>query len=208
MLLLGLTGDIACGKSAVAGVLHVLGAAVIDADLLVRELYADQEFARRVAALFEAPVLAPDGGVDRAALRGVVSTDAAALQRLEALVHPAVAALRDSRLQALQEQPQAPRVVVVEAVKLIESDQAASCDVVWCVRCAPEIQLRRLMEKRGLDESTARNMLARQPPFDAKIVHLKKHKGRVIPFVVIENNGSLQELEQNVRQLWDQLATS
>jgi dephospho-CoA kinase len=207
MLLLGLTGDIACGKSTVSHLLESFGATVIDADLLVRELYADKEFAGRVAALFNAEVLAPDGSVDRAALRGIVATDAAALKRLEELVHPAVQSLRDCKLQALREQPQPPRVVVVEAVKLIESGQAARCDAVWCVVCTREIQLRRLMEKRGLSESTARNMLERQPPFAEKIKRLEQHEGRSIPFVVIKNDGSLQELEQSVSELWQQLKT-
>jgi len=205
MLRLGLTGDIASGKSTVAGVLHDLGATVIDADLLVRELYADKEFARRVASLFDTPILAHDGTVDRRALRQVVLADATALPRLEALVHPAVAALRDRKLQALREQPQPPRVVVIEAVKLIESGQAGQCDTIWCVTCAAENQLRRLMETRGLAENTARNLLARQPPFAEKLAQLSQHEGEAIPFVVIENNGSLEELQQRVRELWEQL---
>ena len=204
MLLLGLTGDIACGKSTVAGVLQDLGATVMDSDLLVRELYADKDFARRVATLFESPILMADGTVDRGALREVVLRDTAALQRLEELVHPAVAALRERKLKALREQPEPPRVVVVEAVKLIESGQARQCDVVWCVTCDSEIQLRRLMEKRGLPQDTARDLLARQPPFAGKIEQLRKYSSTT-PFVVIENNGSLEDLQQRVRALWQQL---
>ncbi len=197
--LVGLTGNIACGKSTVARIMAGYGAAIIDADLLVRELYADVAFARRVAALFDRPVLATDGSVDRIALGTLVFGDAVALQRLESLVHPAVAALRDAKIAALCTPPRPP-AIVLEAVKLIESSQARRCDVVWCVVCSPAVQLRRLMEQRGLSEGEARDRLARQPSFEAK---LQMMGGR--PLIVIENNDSLEALEKHVAEEWQKV---
>jgi dephospho-CoA kinase len=200
--MLGLTGDIACGKSTVAQTLRRYGAAVLDADLLVRGLYNDVEFARRVASLFDQPILTEAGTVDRARLGAVVFADPSALQRLESLVHPAVASLRDERIAAmLTSEP--PSAIVLEAVKLIESGQARRCDAVWWVTCSAEVQLERLMRTRGLSESAARARLANQPPGAAKRALLGS-----IPLVRVENNGSLAALERLVQQLWNEFLKS
>ena len=195
--LLGLTGGIACGKSSVARLLAARGAAVIDADSLVHELYADPEFAAQVAALFEAQVRRCDGTINREALGKIVFADAEALRRLEALVHPAVAALRDEKLRAVAEQTPRPPAVVLEAVKLIEAGQASSCAAVWCVMCAPEVQLQRMMTTRGLSEEAARARLAHQPSLETKLALLGN-----VPLVLIENNGTLNELEARVEEEW------
>lgn len=241
MLLLGLTGDIACGKSSVASLLANRGAVLLDADLLVRELYADRDFARRVASLFDSDLadsdlpdlepasppdappheyscevktdiqlekrapevqaqsrfLLPDGTIDRAALGRVVFDDAQALQRLETLVHPAVAQLRDRKIKALQSSQSPPRAIVLEAVKLIESGQARVCDCVWWIVCDREIQRQRLMTKRGMSESEARARLAQQPDREAK----RRLLGDT-PCVLIENNAGLSELEPVVEREW------
>jgi len=203
MLILGLTGNIACGKSTVAKLLTQSGAAVIDADLLVHELYSRPDFAARVAALFDQPILATDGSIDRGLLGAIVFHDKEAMGRLEALVHPAVAALRDHKLKNLAAAEPAPPVVVVEAVKLIESGQGASCDVVWCVTCKPETQLRRLMESRGLERDDAATRIERQPSFEAKRSLLGAK-----PLIVIENDGSVEELTRRVEQEWRSLVTT
>ncbi|HEX8235103.1 MAG TPA: dephospho-CoA kinase [Abditibacteriaceae bacterium] len=205
MFLLGLTGNIACGKSTVARLLQARGAHVIDADLLVRELYAQPEFVRRVESLFAHRVLdgslvAADGSVDRTALGALVFNDAEALRRLEALVHPAVAALREQKIRELKATAQPP-AVVLEAVKLIESGQAASCDVVWWVTCRESVQKERLMHNRGLDEAAATRRLAQQPSPQKKRALLGD-----VPLVEIENNGSLRELEARVEAEWSKRA--
>lgn len=264
MLIIGLTGDIACGKSTVASMLAARGATLLDADLLVRELYADRDFASRVAALFDtdslhldssevqalalpheyscsAPTAAPmkkegtrnaqaqqaqaqqvqaaqsqaaqsqatqsqaaqsrflaaDGTVNRAALGRLVFGDAKALKRLEALVHPAVAALRDARIAALKELSSPPRAVVLEAVKLIESGQARICDQVWWVVCDSEVQLRRLISNRAMSEQDARARLAQQPDRQAKRAGLGD-----VACALIENNRGLAELEKEVEREW------
>jgi dephospho-CoA kinase len=199
--ILGLTGDIACGKSTVAALLENFGASVLDADVLVHELYADLAFASQVAALFPARVLDARGAVDRKALGKVVFGDAAALRQLEALVHPAVATLRAEKLRVLRAQKPAPQAVVIEAVKLIESGQATVCEEVWCVTSTPEIQLRRLMEARALGESEARARLQAQPSREAKRARME-YSAPGVPLVFIENNASLQELRQVVEAQW------
>lgn len=215
MLILGLTGDIACGKSTVARMLKARGAAVIDADLLVRELYADTAFARRVAALFEdgekpgqapstrASLLLPDGSVNRKALGALVFADGEALRRLESLVHPAVAKLRERKIEELRRAPSPPPAIVLEAVKLIESGAARRCDLVWWITSDPALQLQRLMKERGLSEDAARRRLANQP----------SHAGRrsllgATPCVVIENNGTLRQLQQRVEEEWQEAASA
>ena len=196
-LLLGLTGGIACGKSTVARLLAERGAVVLDADALVHELYADPDFAARVAALFDAPVQRDDGTIDRVALGHLVFADAEALRRLEALVHPAVEALRDEKLHVLHGADPRPPAIVIEAVKLVEAGQGAHCAAVWCVSCAREVQLRRLMATRGLSEEAARARLAHQPPLEAKQALLGP-----VPLVLIENSGTPQELEARVDKEW------
>lgn len=201
MKFLGLTGNIACGKSTVGAFLKERGAAILDADKLVHELYTQADFSRQVAALFEGEeILDACGLVDRAKLGAVVFNDAAALRRLELLTHPAVAALRDEKLRALQSQSEPPPVVVIEAVKLIESAQAGNYRQVWCVICSPQKQLQRMMETRGLSEDQARARLAAQPTLSHKQSLLAALD---IPLICIENNGSVEALEKRVEELWN-----
>lgn len=201
MKLLGLTGNIACGKSTVASLLRERGAGVLDADKLVHELYSNRKFATQVAALFGGGVLDGQGIVDRKALSTLVFGDAAALRRLELLVHPAVAELRAEKLRAFEKQPEPPRVVVLEAVKLLESGQARDCAAVWYVTCATETQLQRLVEKRGLSEEQARVRLSSQPSHEAK---QRLADAMNVPLVEIENDGTPQELATQVQNLWSE----
>lgn len=201
MKLLGLTGNIACGKSTVASLLRDRGAGVIDADQLVHELYSDTGFARQVAALFGDTVLNELDMIERQALGAIVFNDAAALRRLELLVHPAVAKLRDKKLSAFETRREPPQVVVLEAVKLLESRQARDCAVVWCVRCLPETQRQRLREIRGLSAEEAQKRLDSQPPFDAKRQLAQEQN---VPLVFIENDGTPEELATQVETLWSE----
>lgn len=172
----------------------------IDADALVHELYADQNFALQVQSLFKTPILDEAGRVDRIVLGQVVFGDAIAMQSIEELVHPAVAKLRDKKIKAHS----AAKCIVYEAVKLIEAWQSIKCAVVWCVWSEPEIQVRRLMEKRHLSESEARLRLAHQPTLETRRQLLAARTNQV-PFVVIENNGTIEELEATVEREWQRL---
>jgi dephospho-CoA kinase len=194
MFVIGLTGNIASGKSTVAQILRELGAEVIDADALVHELYqAGTEVARRVAELFGAEVLRADGSVDRQKLGAIVFNDRAKMKALEAIVHPAVAALRDEKVR----QATKP-VVVLEAVKLFETGQHKRCQQFWVVTASESAQLQRLMEQRGLSEDQARSRLAAQPPLEEKLK---------IADVVINNSGTLDDLRRLVEAAWQRIST-
>lgn len=195
MKILGLTGDIACGKSSVARLLGEYGAAQLDSDLLVRQLYADAAFASRIQSLFSSEVSDLDGAVDRAKLAALVFADKAKLRALEKLVHPSVALLRARRLRELELAGQ--KVVTIEAVKLLESGQGAICDEIWCVVCAPDVQLRRLMHDRDLSEVEAQQRLQNQPTRAQKSA-----LARDVPLLWLENNGSMDDLRALVARHW------
>lgn len=194
MKILGLTGDIAAGKSTVARLLQARGAAHLDADLGVHELYAQPAFAATVAGQF-GDVLAKSGGVDRTKLGSVVFSNPAKMAQLEALVHPAVAKLRREQLQKLREQEE--RAVVIEAVKLLESGQGHDCDEIWCVVAWQNVQLGRLMNDRRMARDDAQQRLDAQPSPEAK----RALAGRV-PLHFLSNNGTLAGLEERVDAQW------
>ena len=149
--LIGLTGNIAVGKTTVCNTLRDLGAHIIDADALVHRLLAvGQPVYRQVVAEFGMDIVRPDGQIDRARLGHIVFANAAALRRLEAIVHPAVDTL------VLQEIAAATAaVVVVDAVKLIESGLSRRCDAVWVVTATEGQQFERLTKKRGMPPDDA-----------------------------------------------------
>ncbi len=157
---LGLTGPIGCGKSTVAGWLAEMGAVVIDADDVAREVVerGTPGFDQVVAA-FGKQLVRPDGSLDRATLGRIVFADPAALRRLEAIVHPAV------RPQILEQILAAERsmalAVVVEAIKLVEGGLGTMCDEVWLIACDERAQRERLAS-RGLDGATAAERIAAQ----------------------------------------------
>ncbi len=194
MKILGLTGDIACGKTLVARLLGERGAVHLDADLQVRELYGDLDFAAQLAARF-GDVRGESGAVDRAKLAPLVFDNPDNLRALEALVHPAVAQLRARQLAQLRDLGH--EVAVVEAVKLLESGQGAACDEVWCVTANADVQLRRLIENRDMNEADARARLANQPARADK----EKLAGRA-PLIWIDNSGTPAELEETVARQW------
>jgi dephospho-CoA kinase len=188
-LLIGLTGNIACGKSTVLALLAELGAETIDADREVHALYTpDSPVTRAIAAAFGPGVLAPDGAIDRRALGAIVFADPARLRRLEALTHPAVRQRIDDRIAASR----AP-VLVIDAIKLIEGGLADQCDGVWVVTCAPEQQLARLMARDGLDRAAAAQRIAAQPPQAAKVARAD---------IVIDNSGPPAATAEQVHRAW------
>jgi dephospho-CoA kinase len=189
--ILGLTGNIASGKTTIGLMLLELGLSTyIDADNVVHELYLPgQALPGALAEAFGPGVLDSDGGVDRRALGAIVFNSPERLSQLEAIVHPAVRQALLSKVRAL-----APDALgALDAIKLIESGYAPFCHGLWIVTCPPEIQLQRLTQQRGLSEEEARARLAAQPPIDAKLP---------LATAVIHNDGSLENLRQQVTDAW------
>jgi dephospho-CoA kinase len=159
-VVIGVTGPIGCGKSTVATWLGDLGASVVDADAVAREVVEPGEPAlAEVLATFGPDVAGADGSLDRAALGRIVFSDPEALARLEAIVHPAV------RPRILERIAQATRdaapAIVIEAIKLVEGGLAALCDEVWLVVCDPASQRARLLD-RGAEVTDAEARIAAQ----------------------------------------------
>lgn len=197
MLIIGITGPIAAGKSTVDAMLRGLGAApVIDADHVVHELYAtSRPLQEALAALFGPGVRGPDGTIDRRALGARVFGDPAALRQLEEIVHPATRAAIRQRLAAAP----TDTVAVIDAVKLLQGDLAPLCTERWWVAAAPEAQRRRLIEARGLSPEDADRRLAAQPRLDDWRAQIDR---------VIDNSGTREETRRQVEEGWRGLVNS
>jgi dephospho-CoA kinase len=198
--LIGLTGNVATGKSLVARMLRDLGAHVIDADAVAHDLERKgAPVYDAIVAAFGESILRPDGEIDRAQLGVRVFSDPQALRRLEAIVHPAVGKAIEKRLSDLPRVRPIPdfrTVAVIEAIKLIEAGLHQRCDALWVVTCRPGLQLDRLMRTRGLNEADARQRIVAQPPQSDKAA---------LADVLIENNGTVDELGAQVKHHWDQI---
>jgi dephospho-CoA kinase len=192
MLHLGLTGNIASGKSAVASLLAHHGATIIDADVLAREVVAPGTpgFAA-VVEQFGPQVVRDDGTLDRAALRRQVFTDPARRETLNAIVHPAVGRLRD--LRVAEARSRGDRVVISDIPLLFEVGLEHAFDGVLLVDAPEDERLRRLMADRGLPRAEAVAMLAAQTPSAEK---------RARATWVIDNDGSREQLAGRVAELW------
>ena len=147
-LRIGITGPIGCGKSTIAGWLEELGAFVIDADAVARDVTTPGEPAYdAILSRFGDDYRRPDGSLDRARLGRHVFGDPAALRDLEAIVHPAVRGWIGRALVANEED--AVEATVIEAIKLVEGGLAELCDEVWLVTCDPAVQRERLLGRGG-----------------------------------------------------------
>lgn len=192
-ILIGLTGNIATGKSVVAQRLRELGAAVIDADRVARLVVRKgQPALGEIACAFGDGVLLPDGELDRKTLGQIVFNDPARLKQLEAITHPAVRVEMEHQLGALP--PEA--VAVIEVIKLFESGWADRCDQVWVTHCPPEQQVARLVRSRGMTEADARARVAAQNPQSEKLARAG---------VIIDTSGTLEETRRQVERAWDKL---
>lgn len=198
MYLIGLTGNIATGKSTVCHILEQLGARVIDADLVAHAvLQRGSPGWHSVVDAFGYDILHYDGTVDRRKLGAVVFGDASKLQTLERITHPAVGAelallVRD----AVAAPNSADAIVVIEAVKLYEAGLHEYLDALWVVTAPPDEQKRRLTQERGLSESEADARLRAQPPLDEKLKRAT---------VVIDNGGSIEETRVQVMRAFIQI---
>ncbi len=185
--IIGLTGNIACGKTAVGEMLLELGAErYIDADAVVHSLYTcGQPIALQVAQAFGEKVMAADGSVDRKALGAIVFQDPSALRRLEAIVHPAVARALGDEIAALS----AGGIAIIDAVKLLEGGSGAFCQSKWLVICPEEQELARLMARNALRAQEAWARIRAQAAVEPRLALVDE---------VIDNAGTLEQTRRQV----------
>ena len=193
MLRVGLTGGIGAGKSEVSRRLAAHGAVIIDADLVAREVVEPgTEGLAEVAEAFGSEVLRPDGGLDRGRLGDLVFADPELRSKLNAIIHPRVA-----RRMAELERAAGPGAIVVHDVPLIaENGRAGAYDVIVVVDAPPKIQAERLVRRRGMTREQARARMAAQASREQRLA---------IADIVIDNSGSLAELDRQVGDLWARL---
>lgn len=192
LLVVGLTGGIASGKSTVSAMLEASGIPVIDADELAREaVLPGQPAFDEVVAAFGRQVVGPDGRLDRARLGGIVFADPAARARLEAIVHPRVFERERARLAEIARR-QPGGVAVVDAALLLESGNFRWMDAVVVVAAPREAQIERLVDRRGLSRADAEARVAAQWPLERK---------RAMADYEIDNGGSLEATRRQVEAL-------
>jgi dephospho-CoA kinase len=195
-LLVGLTGGIASGKSLVSAIFKELGARVIDADQLAREVVAPGQPAyREIVEAFGEEILGPDGRLDRKKLGASVFADPGRRRRLEAVTHPRIQALREARLRALADQG-FEGIVIQDAALLIEVGGIQAVDRLVVVYVDEATERERLMARDGLSEAEARQRIASQMPL--------QEKARLAHYVV-DNGGSPEETRRQVQAIYQAL---
>lgn len=189
---IGLTGPIGCGKSTVAGWLGDLGAVVVDADQVARDVVepGTPELAAVIAA-FGPAVVARDGSLDRQALGRIVFADARALMRLEAIVHPAVRPRILGAITAAERD--GARAIVIEAIKLVEGGLAELCEEVWLVRCDGADQRARLAG-RGMGPDEAEERIAAQQDPGARLAPAATR--------ILDTSGAPEVTRRRVQEAW------
>ena len=193
MFRVGLTGGIGAGKSEVSRRLAAQGAILIDADLIAREVVAPGTSGlAEITAAFGPGVLGPDGALDRPALGEIVFADPEKLARLNAIVHPRVGA----RMRELEDSAGPASIVVHDVPLIAENNLADTYDLVIVVDVPPRIQLDRLVRLRGMTREQAQSRMAAQAARDQRLA---------VADIVVDNSGSLAELDRQVGDLWAEL---
>jgi dephospho-CoA kinase len=189
----GLTGGVASGKSTVSAILDELGAVIIDADVLAREVVAKgTPGLEKVVAEFGTELLTPDGDLDRAAMGRMVFADKDARRRLEAIVHPLVF----ERIVELEAAASPDDVVVHDIPLLAESGRADTFDAVIVVDVDPQVQIERMARERGWSREEAESRMLAQA---------SREERRAIATHLIVNDGSLDQLRTRVEEVYDEL---
>lgn len=195
MKLVGLTGGIASGKSTVAKILESLGAAIVNADTLSREVVEPgREAWQEIVAAFGAEVLQPDQGLDRQKLRTIIFNNPEARRKIESIIHPRVRALAEQKIR--DHTAAAYDVVVYEVPLLFEGNLHEWLRPVILVACDVDTQLQRLQQRDGLDRAQA------QKHIDAQMSLTEKRR---LADYVIENNGSVDDLKRQVEAVLEKI---
>lgn len=191
---LGLTGNIASGKSTAAKFFEELGCYVLDADDISRVVMSPGGAAYEgVVELFGESVLAPDKTLDRAAIRELVFKDPALRKKLEAVVHPAIADYERREVGRIKGRDD-KAVIITQAAVTIEAGTHGRFDRMIVVYTDPEVQLKRVMERDNISEQEARRIIDAQMPIDEKLKYAH---------YVVDNSGTIDELKKEVRRVYD-----
>jgi len=191
MRVLGLTGGIGSGKSMVAQMFAQLGAAVIDADQLAREVVEPgQPALQEIAATFGPDVLLPDGRLDRPKLAQIIFANPVERGKLDAITHPRI---RRRMEQLIKARRSGPGVLIVDIPLLYENKRTSSVEKVIVVWVDPQTQLRRIQDRDGLSAQSAHQRVAAQMPLDAK---------RARADHVIDNSGSRDDTQHQVEAIY------
>jgi dephospho-CoA kinase len=197
VLRVGLTGGIGSGKSEVSRRLAARGAVIIDADLAAREVVASGTLGlAQIGEAFGPEVLDPDGALDRERLGAIVFRDPALRAKLNAIVHPLVREWMAAAERAAADAAHGDLIVVHDVPLLAESGRAGGFDVVIVVDVPPELQVERLVSDRGMAPDQARARMAAQASRDQRLA---------IAGLVIDNSGSLDDLDRRVAEVWADL---
>lgn len=192
-MVLGITGNIASGKSSVAKEFERLGAVVVDADQLAREaVEPGSEGLNRLVKCFGKEILTADGLLDRSYLADIIFADHDARKRLNAIIHPAIAELAVTRLTELRNRSGIP-LIIYEAPLLFEAGAEGRVDKVLVVRIDPQIQRQRLIKRDNLKTEDADNRISAQMSQEEKLKRAD---------YVIDNSGSLTAMKEQVAHLW------
>ena len=195
MLLVGLTGNIASGKSTAAHLFSERGATIIDADVLARRVVEVGTAAhKKIVERWGTAVLQPDGQLDRAALRRRVFSDSDSLDELNAIVHPEVERLRDRLVS--QARDRGDRLVICDIPLLFERNLIGDFDRIVLIDAPRPLRLERLVKDRNLKETEAMDMIAAQMPAELK---------RAGADFVVDNDTTITELERKVADVWTAL---
>lgn len=195
MKCIGLTGGIATGKSTVASMLRELGARIVDADQVAREIVEPGQKAwKEIVEAFGKEILRADKTIDREKLRKIVFKDETARKRLETITHPRIRALAQQKMQKLA--TEGAQVLVYEAALLFENRGHLWLQPVILVACDLATQKKRLRERDGLNDEEIEQHLKAQMAIDEK---------RRLADYVIENTGARESLKKRVREVWEQI---
>jgi dephospho-CoA kinase len=189
---IGLTGNIATGKTTVVRMLQELGAEAIDGDALVHQMMGPRSpLAEQIRAEFGAQTVNGDGSINRPELGKVVFSDPEKLKALESITWPPVLEAKREAIDSA-----GPDVLILDAIKLWESGMADDCDEVWVVSADREQQIARIVARNKVDRAEAERRIDAQPPQEEKIANAD---------VVIDNSGTLEETREQVEREWQRL---
>ena len=190
--IIGLTGNIATGKSVVRQMLQHSGAYTIDADSLThRVMMPGAPAYKPIVETFGQMIVGDDGKINRQMLSSIVFSNAAALKKLEQITHPIIRQAIHALINRSKQ-----RVIVIEAIKLLEGDLAQEVDAVWVVNAKPQTQYKRLLQKRKMSPEDAKRRMLAQSAQSEKVKQAH---------VVIDNNGDIEQTWKQVRTQWNEI---